>query len=539
MGSVGLVTATERSPRALAVTGSPANLATMVWKLGAIGALVALQLCLLDGFWNHLDIHLYDGVVHVLNGTALLDGRPPDDWLAWAPLLSFGYGLLGVAGLPLVAMQDTMAAVVSVALVLALWFAVRPFAGAPLSLLLAAAWSATPVALHRVSGTVPTPTHMLAAGLCWLGIGFAVRGRWLAATAAFAAASLERGETALPLAVAGIVAWRVMARRRPALLLLAVAAASLCFHQLYTPSRERAWLTFRQHYAASALQRGEGAAGASFSFPDATIARDFPGATSPLGALWSGPGALARHAADNLAQVPTAASTVLLQPFAHAPWLRWTMLGSFGVVLAWVAVRRARCLAGLLRRHRATLAVLGAGAAATLVPVVLLLPRPDLLLPAAPLFAALAGLVLRAAVRRRERWRWPILGLVAFAAVAAPSPFGPGVFGLREGRGALRLMQRHDFAPGDRLGTVWGDSIVTFAGVPDVQHVNLGTLRRGDDLEASGAAFAASGVNVLVVSPMMFAECGALGAFLANELASDRWEIADWFFPALLYRRVP
>lgn len=510
----------------------------MVWTLGAILALAALQLCLLDGFWRHLDIHLYDGVTHVLNGAELLAGQPPDDWLAWAPVLSTGYGLLGVAGVPLIAMQDTMAAGISVACVLALWFAVRPLAGASPSLLLAALWTGSPLALHLVTGVVPSPTHMLAAALCWLGIGFAIRARWWWATAAFAVASLERGELALPLAVAGLVAWKVLPVCRPALLLLGVAASSLCFHQLYAPSHARAWLTFRQHYAGAAMERGDGAPGATFPFPDATIARDFPGATSLSAAVAANPAALTRHAASNLAGVPAVVSSVLLEPFAHAPWLRWTLLALFGGLLVWTVRRRGPRLRRLLRLHRAPLAIVGAGALATLVPVVLLKPRADLLLPGLPFVVAFAALVLRAAMRREARWRWPALGLVAVAALVAPSPFAAGV-GLREARAAARLLQRHEFAPHERLATAWGDHVVTFLGRPGVAHVNLPSLCVGDDAAASGAAFAASGTNLLIVSPSTLADCRALGTFLASELASDRWEIADWFFPVLLYRRVP
>lgn len=509
----------------------------MAWTLLAALALLVLQLRLLDGFWHHLDIHLYDGVVHVMCGKDLFDGCPPDGWLAWAPVLVTCYGLLGAAGVPLLAQQDTMAAIVSVAGTLALWFAVRPIAGAAPSLLIAASWTGTPLALHRAMATVPSPTQMLAAVLCWLGVGLALRGRWWIATAFFAVAAVERGEITLPLATAGLVAFIVVRPRRRGLLLLGAAVAAACFHQSYEDSRNRAWLTFRQHYGGAAQLRGDGVAGAGFVFPDATIARDFPGATSLAGVVAANPAALARHVAWNVKQVPGTVSTLLFQPFGHTPWLQWSLLALAGVLIAWLGLRRAARVKRLLHAHRAAFATLAAGAVATLAPQLLLMPRADLLLPGLPFAAALAALALRAAMGRERRWRWPVLGVVVVAAVAAPGPFGSQVSGLREGRVALKLIQRQQLAPDERLATIWAP-ISRFIGRPDVAPVSLHQLGLHGDQAAFDADFAAASPTLLVVTPRTFGECGLTAPFLAHELDADHWEIVDAFFPVLLYRRV-
>ncbi|HEU4418100.1 MAG TPA: hypothetical protein VFT55_04130 [Planctomycetota bacterium] len=509
----------------------------MAWTLLAALALVVLQLRLLDGFWNHIDIHLYDGVVHVMNGKDLFDGHPPDGWLAWAPVLATCYGLLGAAGVPLLAQQDTMAAAVSVAGTFALWFAVRPIAGAAPSLLVAASWTGTPLALHRATETVPSPTQMLAAVLCWLGVGLALRARWWIAATLFAVAAVERGEIVLPLAAAGLVACIVVRPRRRGLLLLGATVAAACFHQSYEHSRNRAWLTFRQHYAGAALVRGDGVAGASFGLPDTTIARDFPGATSLSGVAAVNPAALAHHVAWNVTQLPGTVSTLLFQPFGHTPWLRWSMLALAGALIAWIGLRRAARVRRLLHAHRTALGILAVGAAVTLLPQLLLMPRADLLLPGLPFAAALAAVALRAAMGRERRWRWPVLGVVVVAALAAPGPFGSQVSGLREGRAGLKLIQRQQLAPDERLGTIWAP-LSRFIDRPNVAPVSLDHLGLAGDQAAFDADFAAASPTLVVVAPRTFGECGPRAPFLAHELAADHWEIVDGFFPVLLYRRV-
>src|SRR5204862_1091106 len=114
-------------------------------------------------------------------------------------------------------------------------------------------------------------------------------------------------------------------------------------------------------------------------------------------------------------------------------------------------------------------------------------------------------------------------------AVAAPSPFGALVSGLREGRIGLRLIQRQQLAPEEVIATIWGDQIADFVGRPEAAHVSLINIGRDGDQAAFDAAFAAARPTLVIASPMTFGECGPRGPFLANALASDDWEIVDGF----------
>ena len=508
-------------------------------SVAATVLLVVLQLALLDGFWNHLDLHGYDGVVHLHNGIALASGQMPEEWLAWAPIVTLVHGLSYAVGVPVHLMQDTMTVLVSVASTTALCFLMRPLVGAAPALLVAALWATTPLVLHRAIGIAPPQTYLLSVALCWFGAGMAVRRRWIPAALLLGLAAFERGEQTLPIVAAAVVAAiRCRRDRRPLLLLAALAGAVFVFHQLHGPSHEHSWLAFRQHYASGAVMRGDAAAGADFARPDATIVRDFGDASSPIAAIRRNPRAVAAHAMDNLVHLPVALDTLLLQPFGHAAAWRWTVLGAIGSLAAWIVWRRRTWMRRVLAARRETFVALGAGALAALPIPLLLLPRPDLMTAVVPLAAMSLGLLLRSVASRRPIAAYCALGLVAAAIVFVPRPFAGGIAELREVRSTVRILQRQAFRPGDVVCTAWSPQMSCFvrAGA-GVRGVSLRSLQ-ADTPEACALAFAAAAPDVVLLSPSTIPELGTLGQVIAAELATDRWEIADYFFPTLSFRRV-
>ena len=200
--------------------------------------LTLLTVGLLAGFRNHLDLHPADAVSYMRDGIRLIGGDPPAWLLAWAPVSSALFGLLHACGVPLLALQDVAAVIVSVANVLALGWLLRPMVGASPALVVAALWATTRLVLHR-EGTVPPPTYLLGATLLWCSAGCAVRGRHVFGGLLLVLAALERGETAL-LGVACAVAFALLARgrrgARAAWLYVAVGLAMLVFQQLHEAS---------------------------------------------------------------------------------------------------------------------------------------------------------------------------------------------------------------------------------------------------------------------------------------------------------------
>ena len=508
-------------------------------SVAAFVLLVALQLALLDGFWNHLDLHGDDGVLHLHNGLALASGQMPEAWLAWAPIVTLLHSCLYAVGVPVHLMQDTQTVLVSIASTTALCFLLRPLVGEAPALLVAALWATTPLALHRVIGIAPPQTYLLSAALCWFGAGMAVRRRWAAAALLLGLAAFERGEQTLPIAAAAVVAAiRSRRDRRPLLLLAALAAVIFAFHQLHGPSHEHGALAFRQHYASGAVMRGDNAPGSDFARPDATIVQDFGDAATPIAAFRRNPRAVASYVRDNLVRLPIALDTMLLQPFGHAPAWRWTVLGAIGLFAAWIAWRRRAWMRRILVARREAFVALGVGALAALPIPLLLLSRPDLMTAVVPVAAMSSGLLLRSVASRRVIAARSALLLVAAAIVFAPRPFAGGIAELREVRSTVRILQRQVFRPGDVVCTAWAPQMTRFvrAGA-DVRGVALRGLQ-ADTPQACAMAFAAADPDVVLLSPSTIPELGVLGQVLAAELATDRWEIADYFFPTLSFRRV-
>lgn len=518
----------------------------MAWKLAAGLLLVVLQLALLRGFTNHLDLHPSDGVLYVRNGLLLLRGEPPANLLAWGPVLAVGYAGLHAAGVAVEHLHDVMTALVAVGSTLGLFWLLAGACGARPALLLAALWASGPVVLNPSDSWAPPPTYLLAAALAWSALGFVLRGRHRLAVVLFALAALERGEVALVLLL-GSAAWWWLAParrgRRAALAVFAVAAALFALHQLHGPARDRTWLAFRQHYAGAMAMREQRTDGYDEPAGDALIARDFPGATSPLSAAASNPGAVLAHAMHSALALPDAVAALCLTPFAHAPPWRWGCLCLVGAALGVVLLRGRgrRRLSRLLRGRRVLLGALAAGGAGSLATVLLLWARPVLLWPLVPLLTVPVGLALSALPLRRRVGPWPAFGLVAAFAALAPRPFGDDVVGLREVRATLHLLQRHEFAPTDVLCAEHAKLLLALVGgARGVRPVSWSELRAGKETAAGcAAAFAQARPDLLVVGPSTLAAGGLLAPALTQELDSDRWEIDDYYFPVLLYRRVP
>jgi hypothetical protein len=119
--------------------------------------LIVLQLVLLDGFWNHLDLHAYDGVDYLQRGIGMAAGHLSPGWLAWAPVLSALHALLHLLGVPVAHSQDATTVLVSVGCTGALFFLLRPLIGFVPALLAVALWTASPLALHCATGVGNQP----------------------------------------------------------------------------------------------------------------------------------------------------------------------------------------------------------------------------------------------------------------------------------------------------------------------------------------------------------------------------------------------
>lgn len=501
--------------------------------------LVGWQILLLSGHQAHLDLHPCDAVLYQQNGWMLAQGQVAPGWLAWGPVQSLVYAGMKLVGVPVEAAQDAMALLVAIASTLGLYACLRWFVGRRFAWPFAALWAGSACVLHDDVLMLPPPTYLLSMALLWSGGACLLRGRMLSGSLLVGLAALERSEACLGLAVgAGVLACFVggSARRRAALV-AGGAVALLLVLQLDASVRERAWLAFGQHYAGAAEFGGRLAGvDADFTRPDALLARDFPGASSLGGAIVAGPGAMVRHVGLNVSSLPGALAGLL--PFKTSPaWCRGVVLVAVAVVGLALVLARRRSSRLLGSRRAPLLAAFAMAVVATMVSL-LLFPRAELLLAWVLPAAAGLGLATRVVVRTALVRGAAVLVFPALLLLFAPRPHAMPTVIARETRAIVRLLQRQAFRDGERFAVRFAETLQLFAPSSALQPVDL-VMMRGQCVDAAQAATLLDErrPDVVLVSPEALTALGPLGAVLAAELQSDRWELVDLVFPVLLYRR--
>lgn len=433
---------------------------------------MAIQLVLIWNFWNHVDIHIVDEVNYYYRGYMFLRGELSALSLAWGPLYCVAYGLLDLLPLGDVLPLDVMNVVVVMGSPLALWWFLRAVYPAPLPVLAAAWWGASPLLLN--SGEVMALQYVYVCGLSLLALsaGFLVRGRPRLCAAALVAACLVRIEYSAVLIVAGgllLVFGRRWSRAsviRTGWLLVLPGLALAAIAVVHRGIGERSWLAFRQHRALVAWRLAgapKTAVGAHpFGAPDRWIQRDFPTATSIGEAVRENPAAFLGHVRHNIDELPAALGQLFLQGHAHFQGLRLAAL-ICAVVLLLAGVISCR---GQLRRLFPTRRLepwLLLGGGAVTAPIALMFKcRAELMLPLLLLgTCAAANLVLAGSrllkLQQIPGARWLRVGLpmlVLTAAAAGPAVFPASGNKRLAHRTSARIVQQH--LPDDRAYRVLG-----------------------------------------------------------------------------------
>ena len=369
-------------------------------------ALVTLMWSRLRGLTGALDLHAEDEVYYEGLGRALCAGTFDDALMAWSPLYCALYGLtallpLGTPTATGLYPADVVFGLLYVASTLALWYAVRPI-GPVLGLLAAALWcTSAPVLQYDTIERHPA-VYLLSGGLVFVAAGLLQRQHTIWGLAALACAAVNRSELTpwLLLVAAGLCTARAgLPMRRIGAGALTVGLSLIALQASLGAHRDRAWLAFRQHYAATrALAESAPHAGEAFRFPDARIVADFGDAESLSDAVLVAPGRALTFALQNLTDIPSSAAALVDNSFAGlGPTARRIVYGGLGLWFAYCVVvvctpRGRRRVRDNSQRVPRPLWVLILTSPASLLGVLLTGARPELLFAMLPGAWVLAGL---------------------------------------------------------------------------------------------------------------------------------------------------
>ncbi len=518
----------------------------------ALAALLVFVATRAAGYSSQVDFHPADELYCYLAGGRDMHraGLLPN--FAFSPLSCLAYCALdALPPLPWPP-QDVVYWLGVLAAPAAAWWALRPLAAAPLPLLVAA-WLGSSVRLLQADciGTIAT-THVYTPTLAivFLALGACARRRFGWALVLLALAAVNRNELwpwfavfGLALAASRATGWTT---RRRWLVATAVAGATAAA-SLMPGVADKAWTTFRQHYAAAAVRedlRGRvepGPAGRAalqlavdraFTEPDARVARDFASATSVPGALAANPAAFVAHVARNVRALPAslaAAQTTTLLPGPLAA----VLVAALAAAAAWGHRLRRATTPGwpwpvwlLLLTSPVAIATSMLAAA-----------RGELLWPlflawAVPIAGGVSKLLCHRTDERPRRAPQLAAALaLAVAAFAVPGPFAAPPRPLQH-RDVLALLTTHPPARGARLLCAWPT-------YPEL-------LDRRDVLAFPGAHLPAAldpGVgmpgDLVVVTPDLALQHPELPAIEQQLVRSGHWRRVGAVGAATLYERAP
>ncbi len=489
---------------------------------------VAFQVAMLVGFDAHIDLQLADEVIYQEQGHALLRGEPEAKMLGYGPVYSPLYALVQLFPLRGAEVQDAVTWITGIGGPLALWWALRGFAGPVAAVLGAAWWGGAPLVIG-----FPVRIYVFTAIFWLLALGAVARGRTTLALTLLAVAAFNRLEHLPWLGLAGVLVavhgWRTRGRRAGLRgVLFAAIAAGLMVTLTTSPSaRQHSWLAFQDHYAGHAASPPGQPPRISTPLAQQrqVVARDFGAADSVLAAGRANPGALARHVLRNAGFVPSNIAENLTTPWRHAPLVRWGALLLVGLL----------ALAGLGRSRipiSADAHLLLWSAWAVVPGLLLVYPRSGFVLAAslslliAVMRAADAGAaaVARALPRRAAH-------AMAGAALVAPLLFAAAVGGPHRqapasscpGRDAIRVLQRAAIDSHDRVGGSAAHGLLRLANL-DAVPVGLNATA-ASPLDADWVLLCAWDIG----SP---AEAAAL-----VQLGGEHWRLVDAGWSTSLFRR--
>lgn len=432
-------------------------------RTGIEGAALLTVLAVgLVGFAGFVDLHVADEVGYQLAGRRLMTGDVSGRDLAYAPVFSLAYGLLdALAAAPGRLLQDWMLPLASLGSTAALWWAMRGLASPALAFFVTAWWIvSTPV---LATDLLPRcNVYLFSAGLVFVAVGLAGRGRPRAALVMLAIAAFNRVELAPWLAlVAGISAQRRCVSRWFGGGATAVAVAVLAIHATVPEARARSWLVFSQHFAVGVAERDPEPLGALARSPmiyhEEITGRTFGSADSLATALPAAPAAFFEHGLGNLVVLPGALVHAFATPCVHLPWLCSALLAAVGALGILGLLRRAGPSAAPSEPFARTM--LWTSGVCVLVSL-LVRPRGELLLPCFPAVALGVGVSAARGASVLTRGSSGVLAgfrvtaLVA-AALALPRPFPADRAASTPFREAVALLESEPDRPGDR-STLFG-----------------------------------------------------------------------------------
>ncbi|HEU4420630.1 MAG TPA: hypothetical protein VFT55_16950, partial [Planctomycetota bacterium] len=331
-------------------------------------------------------------------------------------------------------------------------------------------------------------------------------------------------------------------RRRRWQLALGVVGTTACAG-LAPGVADKAWMTFRQHYAAAAVREDllgeatttpartvdvEWAAFRAFHEPDARVAIDFPAAKSVPEALVENPERFLAHVWRNVRAIP--ASLVSAQVTTLFP-------RAFAVGLIAALVAAAACGSWLRRGAGSTwplpVWLLLVASPLAIAPSTIAAARGELLWPLFPAWAVpIAGGISKLLANRPLRFLRTVAPLALLAtAFAVPGPFAKPPSPLQH-RDVLELLTMHPPLPGARMVCAW-------PGYPEL-------IDRRDVMAFSSAYLPFTldpGIGMqgdLVVStPDLARQEPKLAEIAAEIVRSGHWRLVGSVGVATLYARVP
>lgn len=426
-----------------------------------LAAVVGLRV---RGFVDHTDIHVWDELLYYFAGRDLVtDGVLPAVHLM--PAYSVFYGALSLLPIP-GHLPDFMGMLCMFGAPLAMWWALSPRLGRTWSLTAAICYAMGSAVDQGYCNGSTSSGHVYAftAILTSLGIGMMARERWLWGWCLLLLVAQTRAETALwILAFATITALSPSLRRRvrwsPVACLLSLSLVVLV--AAHPDIRARSWLAFCQHYGRAAyeadlraqypeavderdpqrllqivggqqnLQRILDGFRLSMLRPETFVERDFPGATSVVGALRREPVRFVTHMANNATVAPKQLLLASL-PARTGITLAWVIGATLTILasLGWIFGRRRLRQERADHRGSGPWILLLATSPLSLLATLPVETRTNLMFPLLPMLLAFwfgglrAGCTTTAATRR---WGGPVaVGLALLLAVLVPRPFsGP------------------------------------------------------------------------------------------------------------------
>ncbi|MEM7199057.1 MAG: hypothetical protein AAF628_02260 [Planctomycetota bacterium] len=494
--------------------------------------LLVLQILLLQGFTQHVDVHAADEVMYQQQGLALIEGRPETKTLGFGPVYSAAYGVVQLAPLGGVAVQDAMAVVLTIGGTLAVAWALVAFVPRSAALFAAIWWGSQPGVLE-----FPFRVYLFNGCLVLLTLGCLGRRRPVLGLSFLALAAFNRlellpwlGSAALGMAAVGHVRGRP--RLRAVGLGFIVASVGVLLLSSASPhAKEHSWLAFRDHYVGNQLAP-EGALpmiGAPVEQQEGMIEAAFPGAHSVFAALAANPGAFVDHVLHNAAFLPEMVLANLRFPFYYLAPVAYTLLASALLLMllgAWPAWRSAP------PRPPAS-ARIALWTSWLIIPGLLVVfPRSGFMLPVSIAVLVLgARLVHRgaSALGRGPLAHLPVSELLLATsigiAVAAGGPFSRVPAVPVQGREILAMMQRNEIGPDDRVAAIKAPGLLALAQV-DAVGVEIDRFAMDPKVEADFAFFS-SWEHQAPFAP----------ALLQRLTTGDAWRVVDVAYGALLFRR--